>query len=141
MLEVGGQARWQEAGVKEAFRAAGASCLAFPPFRGPASLLDRKVENGVQPYEVRAGPGPQSPSATHFHEQPVSFCALLAKGLTGGRPTVGKQAVLASSLGAGTRKEMKSHTEYTGMSGRRLPSWHEGRGIQGIQQDPLLFPK
>lgn len=54
--EVGGQERWQEAGVKEAPRAAGTSCLAFPAFRGPASLLDRKVESGVWPYEVRARP-------------------------------------------------------------------------------------
>lgn len=72
--EVGGQERWQEAGVKEAPRAAGASCLAFPACRGPASLLDRKVESSVWPYEVRARLGPWSLSAIHLHKQPVSFC-------------------------------------------------------------------
>lgn len=37
--EVGGQERWQEAGVKGAPRAAGASCLAFSAFLQRSSLL------------------------------------------------------------------------------------------------------
>lgn len=69
-------------------RAAGASCLAFSAFRQrSSSLLDRKVESSVWPYEVRARLGPSSLSLPFiFTSSQFPSVSVRAKGLPGGRP-------------------------------------------------------
>lgn len=120
-----------------------------------ASLLVGQ-EGGEQQSLVTGGQGrarPSVPVCPSFSPAASFLPSLRAKGLEGwgvGGPTpsprlaVGKQAVMISSQGGNTRKDVKSHIEHTGVSSRRhvCPRGMRVRGVGGGQAgSPMLFPQ